>query len=85
MYSCCLGWCYANGNGVNKNEIEAAKYYQQGHASAQYNLGWCYAQGIGIDVDFKEAIMYFKLAAEQGNEDAHYNLDILREEENGNS
>jgi TPR repeat protein len=34
---------YANGAGVAKNAIEAAKYYtlaaEQGHAQAQYSLG----------------------------------------------
>ena len=38
-----LGWCYQNGTGVVKDEVEAVKYYKmaadQGYANAQYNLG----------------------------------------------
>ena len=38
-----IGVCYENGTGVEKDEVEAAKYYKmaadQGYASAQNNLG----------------------------------------------
>ncbi len=43
-----LGICYANGQGVTKDEAEAVKWYrkaaEQNHAMAQYNLGVCYCQ-----------------------------------------
>ena len=36
-----LGWCYQNGTGVVKDEVEAVNFYRmaavQGVASAQYN------------------------------------------------
>ena len=41
-----LGCCYANGQGVAKDEVEAVKWYrkaaEQNNAMAQYNLGICY-------------------------------------------
>src|ERR1051325_10939203 len=45
----CLAHCYANGAGVEKDEVEAVKWYrraaEQDYASAQYALGDCYAKG----------------------------------------
>ena len=45
---CNLGVCYANGQGVAKDEAEAVKWYrkaaEQNYAGAQYNLGVCYVQ-----------------------------------------
>ena len=55
-----LGWCYANGSGVAKDEKEAVKWYtksaEQGEATGQRLLGWCYANGSGVAKDEKEAV-----------------------------
>jgi TPR repeat protein len=44
-----LGYCYANGQGVGKNKVEAVKWYrkaaEQNYTPAQSNLGWCYDNG----------------------------------------
>ena len=73
-----LGVCYANGEGVKRNQTEAVKWFrlaaEQGDANAQTNLGWCYADGIGIARDDAEAVKWFRLAAEQGDATAQYNL-----------
>ena len=41
-----LGVCYAKGQGVAKDEVEAVKWYrkaaEQNYAEAQYDLGYCY-------------------------------------------
>ena len=41
-----LGVCYANGQGVAKDEVEAVKWFrkaaEQNYAEAQNNLGVCY-------------------------------------------
>jgi tetratricopeptide (TPR) repeat protein len=66
-----MGWCYANGIGVDQDYAEAAKWYrkaaEQGEAAAQSNLGWCYENGKGVAQDYAEAVKWYRLAAEQGN------------------
>jgi TPR repeat protein len=45
-----LGACYANGQGVAKDEVEAVKWWrkaaEQNEAEAQYELGNFYANGL---------------------------------------
>ena len=47
-----LGFMYANGEGVPKDDAEAARWYRmaanQGDAAAQYSLGVSYANGEGV-------------------------------------
>jgi TPR repeat protein len=66
-----LGWCYANGAGVAKDEKEAVKWYtkaaEQRDATGQRLLGWCYANGAGVAKDEKEAVKWYTKAAEQGD------------------
>ena len=62
-----LGFCYANGIGVAKDEVEAVKWFRkaadQGDASAQCNLGVCYAKGQGVAKDEVEAYALWNSAA----------------------
>ena len=73
-----LGKCYYNGNGANKDEVEAAQWYrkaaEQGHADAQNSLGNCCYYGNGVNKDYAEAVKWYRKAAEQGNVAAQYNL-----------
>ena len=73
-----LGVMYANGKGVGKNEVEAAKWYrkaaEQGYALAQNNLGLMYQFGKGVEKDEIKAIQWFKKAAEQWDLKACMNL-----------
>jgi len=66
-----LGLCYVFGEGVEKNDSEARKWFErsaeQGYANAQSNLGYMYYQGRGGKQDYTEAAKYFKLAAEQNH------------------
>ena len=75
-----LGVCYANGDGVAKDEAEAAKWYrkatEQNYAPAQLNLGACYHAGKGVTKDEVEAVKWFRKAAEQNDTMAQYNLGI---------
>ena len=75
-----LGVCYQKEIGVEKNEVEAYKYYtlaaDQGHANGQCSLGWCYENGRGVTQSFTEAARYFKLAADQGHAGAQFNLAV---------
>ncbi|MDP7426550.1 MAG: SEL1-like repeat protein [Rhodospirillales bacterium] len=41
---------------------------------AQFNLGGMYAEGKGATKDYKTAAKWYKLAAEQGDADAQFNL-----------
>ena len=69
-----LGACYANGQGVAKDEEEAVKWYrkaaEQNFAEAQCNLGVCYYAGEGVTKDYVEAYKWLSLASAQGNENA---------------
>jgi len=73
-----LGLCYANGQGVAKDEVEAAKWYrkaaEQNCALAQCRLGLCYADGSGVAKDEVEAAKWYRKAAEQNSADAQYLL-----------
>jgi hypothetical protein len=78
-----LGLLYssgANGRGVARDNIEAAKWFrlaaEQGDASAQFNLGVMYAEGEGVAQDFAEAVKWYRLAADQGYPQAQYNLGL---------
>lgn len=73
-----LGRCYADGNGVAKDLVEAVKWLrkavEQGNADAQCDLGTCYALGIGLAKDPAEAVKWYRKAAEQGNANAQNRL-----------
>ena len=64
-----LGTCYANGNGVPKDAVEAVSWYRkaadQGHAQAQFNLGMLYKEGEGVPKDDLLAYFWFNLSAVQ--------------------
>ena len=82
-----LGWMYANGRGVAKNEEEAVKWYrkaaEQGHANAQNNLGWMYDSGQGVAKNEEEAVKWYRKAAEQGYARAKNNLGWMYQNGHG--
>ncbi len=57
-----LGFMYANGTGVPKDNSEAAKWYRNaadhGVALAQGNLAFLYENGFGVPKDDAEAIKW---------------------------
>ncbi len=73
-----LGYYYAVGLGVAKDEVEALKWYrkaaEQNLATAQFNLGSCYDQGQGIAKNMAEAVN--RKAAEQNYANAQVNLAL---------
>ena len=73
-----IGWMYANGDGLEQDFKEAAKWYQkaadQGDADAQYNLGLMYDNGQGVGQDFKEAAKWYQKAADQGDAYPQFHL-----------
>jgi hypothetical protein len=65
-----LGAMYAQGQGVQRDDKEAARLFrlaaEQGSVKAQHNLGWAYRLGRGVPKDYKEALKWHHLAADQG-------------------
>lgn len=53
---------------------------EQGDAKAQSNLGDMYREGEGVEKDYVEAEKWYRLAAEQGDDDAKEALRILGRE-----
>ena len=76
-----LGWMYANGQGVTKDEVEAVKWFRkaadQGNADGQSNLGLMYENGRGVAKDEVEAYKWWLLAGAQGNEFAKENIPLI--------
>ena len=76
-----LGFTYANGSGVPKNDAEAVKWFrlaaEQGLANAQSDLGAMYESGRGIPKNDAEAVKWYRLAAEQGFASAQMNLGVM--------
>ena len=77
-----LGYCYAQGRGVPRNEVEAFRWYrksaEQGNVFAQFNLGDYYAQGIGVAKNKAAASSWYQRAAEQGHPQARQALKRLK-------
>lgn len=73
-----LACAYDNGEGVEKDESEAAKWYRkaadQGHRSAQYNLGIDYEHGCGVKQSYENAANWYRKAADQEHANAQFNL-----------
>ncbi len=76
-----LGVMYYKGQGVKRDTVKAAAYFQMaaehGHAGAQYNLGLMYYRGIAVPKDNREAARWYTQAAEQGYDKAQYNLGLM--------
>lgn len=66
-----LGWCYATGQGVQKDMGEAIRWYEQsanqGNVAAQLQLGNLFNNGQGVPKDKAMAAHWYEKAAEQGN------------------
>ena len=65
-----VGSLPAQSTDVKKLEQQAS----QGLAAAQFNLGVAYANGRGVPQDDVQAVKWYRLAADQGNASAQYNL-----------
>eukprot|EP00004_Rigifila_ramosa_P014875 TRINITY_DN3415_c0_g1_i2.p1 TRINITY_DN3415_c0_g1~~TRINITY_DN3415_c0_g1_i2.p1 ORF type:complete len:1615 (-),score=355.02 TRINITY_DN3415_c0_g1_i2:314-5158(-) len=67
----CLGWCYENGYGVERNVDLAAELYKtasdQGYARGEVSLGWCYENGVGVIQDWGQAVKYYRRASDKGD------------------
>jgi len=79
-----MGVRYAQGQGVEPDLLEAAKWYSaaadQGDAQAQFNLGLLFYQGQGLPRNLVYAYELFRAAAAQGDERAAAGLAALERE-----
>ena len=76
-----LGLAYQFGKGVNKDLVEAIKWYRvaanHGDPAAQNNLGYIYQTGPKAVRDLSEASRWYMRAASDGNPAAQVNLGLL--------
>jgi TPR repeat protein len=75
-----LGLKYADGDGIEVNDAEAARWLeraaQKGEALAQYRLGTLYEKGLGVTADPTVAADWYEKAAGVGNVKAMHNLAV---------
>ncbi len=69
-----IGGLYENGEGVEQDYAEAARWYRkaadEGYAKAQHKLGYLYDRGLGVKEDSAEALRWYERAAAQGDIEA---------------
>jgi len=74
---------FEHGEGVSKDPLRAASLYcdgaRLGDAEAQFSLGWMYANGRGVERSDELAAYFFKLAAQQGHQQAQKMLRFVGE------
>jgi hypothetical protein len=77
-----LAYLYEQGLGVDKNETEAAKWYELaatgGDPIAQYDIGQRYRLGMGVATNLVQAYKWLMLAAGQGQADSKNRLAELK-------
>lgn len=70
----CVGNCYLNGCGIDKNENEAAYWFKKaaeiGEPDSMFHLAWMYQEGIGVEKNDELSTDYLYKAAEAGWEPA---------------
>ena len=73
-----LACCYYFGRGINKDYVEAFKWFQQsathGVVDSIYMVGVCYESGKGVNPNQVEAMKWLLRAAEQGQDNAQFAL-----------
>ncbi|MCC8978669.1 tetratricopeptide repeat protein [Bradyrhizobium acaciae] len=78
-----VGNMYFNGQGVTKDEGQAAAWFRksadQGYSEGQHNLGVLYENGRGVQKDLDQAVAWLQKAATQGYEPSRRELDKIRE------
>ncbi len=76
-----LGLIYANGIGVQENDVEAVRWFrlaaEQGNIRSQVNLANMYAQGDGVTQNFITAYIWVSLSAAQGDQGAKSGKAII--------
>lgn len=78
---CWIGSLYANGEGFDRDDAEALKWYrlaaEGGSAAAQANVGAFYGMGRGTAKDLTTAAEWLKRSADGGDVNGLFNLAVL--------
>ncbi|KAG0250291.1 hypothetical protein DFQ27_009475 [Actinomortierella ambigua] len=78
-----VGWMYETGQGVERSDVEAVKWYtkaaSQGGPKTQYVLGYMYETGQGVKHSDVDAVKWYTKAASQGHPDAQDKLGHMYE------
>jgi hypothetical protein len=78
-----LAYLYEQGIGLEKNEVEAAKWYEAAAAGgdpvAQYQIGQRYMLGVGVATNRVQACKWLTRAAQQGQKDSQTLLPHLKQ------
>jgi TPR repeat protein len=76
-----LALMYAEGRGVELNNLEAARWYRKaaeaGDVRAQYALALMYHLGQGVSQDYADAIHWYETAARQGDANSMNNMAFM--------
>ncbi len=72
-----LGYCYQEGLGVLKDELQAVELYERSGAVGLNNLATCYELGIGCTIDYERACHYYEMSANLGVADSMFSLSLL--------
>ena len=62
---------------------EAIKEFKKSLGDSSNFIGVMYDEGKGVQQDYKEAAKWYRLAAEQGDVDAQYNLALVYDQGKG--
>lgn len=77
-----VGLCYIEGDGVEKDEKEAIRWFvdaaNNGDVLGQYCLGCCFLYGTGIEKDLQAALVWLKKAADKGFPQAINTLNQIK-------
>ncbi len=73
-----LATCFTTGQGVAKDDVEAARWFRKAAESgdhlAEYRLGLCYLNGAGVPQNDREASFWLLKSANAGETDAQVKL-----------
>lgn len=76
-----LGEMYQEGRGIEKDYVEAVKWYrlasENGDVRGDRSLAYMYSCGMGVKQNFTEAAYYYKKAAEKGDSLSQYWLGVF--------
>ncbi len=76
-----LGWMYALGQGLTRDDKQAVHYFElaaaQGYPNAEDSLGYMYEHGRGVPQDLQAAKQWYQKAAAQGFGKSIANLAAL--------
>lgn len=82
-----LGQSYFNGQGVARDEAEAARWWRlaaaQGDGAAALNLANSFSNGAGVAQDHAAAAKWYRKAVENGEVEANHNLGLCYLRGNG--